>query len=160
MELIILEVHVGTPIDKCREINKGLLESKESEGGYAEDVFENLIYRYEEPNGMTRWDSPLFTVPYEDETPPFEAIWEAMIGSEGKIKVVKPNRATLLVRMTEFPPLLCTHRRTTNKAVQGTRDRVRLSVRSGQNDSGSAQLDTRLAKGPSRRRRWRNLSGG
>ncbi|MCJ1255187.1 hypothetical protein MMC24_003003 [Lignoscripta atroalba] len=94
-------VHVGTPIDKCREINKGLLESKESEGGYAEDVFENLIYRYEEPNGMTRWDSPLFTVPYEDETPPFEAIWEAMIGSEGKIKVVKPNRATLLAPATE-----------------------------------------------------------
>lgn len=46
---------------------------------------------------MTRWDSPLFTVPYEDEMPPFEDIWEAMIGSEGKAKVVKPNQATVMV---------------------------------------------------------------
>lgn len=46
---------------------------------------------------MTRWDSPLFTVPWEDETPPFAAIWEAMIGSDGKGKVVKPNQATVLV---------------------------------------------------------------
>lgn len=46
---------------------------------------------------MTRWDSPLFTVPWEDDTPPFAAIWEAMIGSDGKGKVVKPNQATLLV---------------------------------------------------------------
>lgn len=46
---------------------------------------------------MTRWDSPLFTVPYEDEGPPCEAIWEAMVGSDGKAKVVRPNLATVLV---------------------------------------------------------------
>ena len=46
---------------------------------------------------MTRWDSPLFTVPYEDTSPPCEAIWEAMIGSEGRAKVVRPNQATVLV---------------------------------------------------------------
>lgn len=46
---------------------------------------------------MTRWDSPLFTVPYEDEGPPCEAIWEAMVGSDGKAKVVRPNMATVLV---------------------------------------------------------------
>lgn len=49
---------------------------------------------------MTRWDSPLFTVLYEDEKPPFEDIWEAMIGSEGKSKLVKPNQATLMVGKT------------------------------------------------------------
>lgn len=49
---------------------------------------------------MTRWDSPLFTVPYEDEKPPFEDIWEAMIGSEGKAKLVKPNQATVMVGKT------------------------------------------------------------
>ncbi len=49
---------------------------------------------------MTRWDSPLFTVPYKDENPPFEDIWEAMIGSEGKAKVVKPNQATVMVTTT------------------------------------------------------------
>ena len=96
--LTILEVHVGTPIEKCREINSKLLEDPDNSGGYAKDIFENLVYRYEEPNGMTRWDSPLFTVPYDDETPPFEAIWEAMIGSDGKTKIVRPNSATVTVR--------------------------------------------------------------
>ena len=47
---------------------------------------------------MTRWDSPLFTVPYDDEKPPFEDIWEVLIGSEGKAKTVRPNQATVAVR--------------------------------------------------------------
>ena len=92
-----LEVHVGTPIEKCRETNTKLLESNSEEGGYADDIFENLIYRYEEPNGMTRWDSPLFTVPFDDEAPPYDEIWEAMIGSGGGTKTVKPNQATVMV---------------------------------------------------------------
>lgn len=96
--LTFLEVHVGTPIEKCREINARLLADKENNGGYVEEDFENLIFRYEEPNGMSRWDSPLFTVLDEDETPPFEKIWEAIVGSDGKAKVVRPNQATVLVR--------------------------------------------------------------
>jgi len=91
------EVHAGTPIPQCREINSRLLQDPEAEGGYEEEIFENLVYRYEEPNGMTRWDRPLFTVPFDDAEPPFKAIWEAMIGSEGRAKVVKPNTATVLV---------------------------------------------------------------
>lgn len=50
---------------------------------------------------MTRWDSPLFVVPRDDETPPFEEIWEAMVGSDGKAKVVRPNAATILKPATE-----------------------------------------------------------
>lgn len=96
--LTMLEVHVGTPIERCRELHTNRVEDPSHEGDYANDVFENLVYRYEEPNGMTRWDSPLFTVPYDDETPPFEAIWEAMVGSDGKAKRVKPNAATVTVR--------------------------------------------------------------
>lgn len=92
-----LEVHIGTPIEKCREVNTKNLESDNKEIGYAMDIFDNLIYRYEEPNGMTRWDSPLFTVPYGDEAPPCLAIWDAMIGSEGKVKTVKSNLATMMV---------------------------------------------------------------
>lgn len=45
---------------------------------------------------MSRWDAPLFTVPFEDENPPCEAIWEALIGSDGKAKVVRQNLATVL----------------------------------------------------------------
>lgn len=92
-----LEVHVGTPIYKCREINMRTLETDSKEGGYAADIFDNLVYRYEEPNGMTRWDSPLFTIPYDDDAPPCQDIWDAMVGSEGKVKTVKPNLATVMV---------------------------------------------------------------
>lgn len=100
-----LEVHVGTPIDRCREINTRILESHNKENGYAVDIFDNLVYRYEEPNGMARWDSPLFTVPYDDESPPCQDIWDAVIGSEGKAKTVKPNLATVMVRL-QFLPLV------------------------------------------------------
>ncbi|KAH0545155.1 hypothetical protein FGG08_000767 [Glutinoglossum americanum] len=89
-------VHIGTPVTTCREINSRLLASPETDGGYPDDIFENLVFRYEEPNGMTRWDSPLFTVLYNDDAPPLEAIWEAMVGKEGEVKVVKPNAATVL----------------------------------------------------------------
>ncbi|KAL9097363.1 MAG: hypothetical protein Q9163_006354 [Psora crenata] len=95
---VSLEIHVGTPIDKCREINDRLLAEGGADGGYKQDVFDNLVFRYEEPNGMTRWDSPLFTVPFDDEAPPYEAIWDAIIGSEGNIKTAKPNLATVMVR--------------------------------------------------------------
>ncbi|KAL8745981.1 MAG: hypothetical protein Q9190_001946 [Brigantiaea leucoxantha] len=89
-------VHVGTPIEKCREINGKLLENENEDGGYASDIFEELIYRFEEPNGMTRWDSPLFTVPYDDASPPGDEIWAAVVGSEGTVKTVKPNQATVM----------------------------------------------------------------
>ena len=79
-------------------MNTTALESGSKEGGYAVDIFDNLVYRYEEPNGMTRWDSPLFTVPYYDDTPPCQDIWDAMVGTEGKVKTVKPNMATVMVK--------------------------------------------------------------
>lgn len=50
---------------------------------------------------MTRWDSPLFTIPYSDSFPPFDAIWDAMIGSPGNAPVVRPNAATVLKPATE-----------------------------------------------------------
>lgn len=99
IKLTYHKVHIGTPIDKCNEINKGLLSNPDREGGYPNDIFENLVYRYEEPNGMTRWDSPLFTVPFDDSAPPYEAIWNALIGTEGELKKVKPNLATVMVRL-------------------------------------------------------------
>ena len=92
-------VHVGTPPEKCRELNATALET--GNGGYEAEVFENLVFRYEEPNGMTRWDSPLFTVPFDDAEPDCDAIWEAMVGSEGKTKVVRPNAATVLKPASE-----------------------------------------------------------
>jgi tRNA uridine 5-carbamoylmethylation protein Kti12 len=119
--LTVLELHVGTPPDRCRENNKKLLADQENDGGYDEDVFENLIFRYEEPNGMTRWDSPLFIVVEEDETPPCDQIWEAMVGSDGKMKTVRPNMATVLVRISSpsprCPDLTCSRNRRPSKTT-------------------------------------------
>jgi protein KTI12 len=92
-------VHVGVIPEKARELNQKALD--EGTGGYDPDVFENLVFRYEEPNGMTRWDSPLFVVPFDDPEPPCRAIWEAMVGSDGKAKVVRPNTATVLKPASE-----------------------------------------------------------
>lgn len=114
-------VHIGTPADKCRELNELALKSSSSspsssptttttssstaeagagaaaeKKGYPPSLFENLIFRYEEPNGMNRWDSPLFTIPFEDAEGPYEAIWEALIGSSGQAKIVRQNAATVL----------------------------------------------------------------
>jgi protein KTI12 len=112
-------VHIGTPVERAREVNEERLKRREElkngegdkkdgdviahrpaagEEPYERSTWENLVYRYEEPNGMARWDSPLFTVLWEDESPPCGTIWDAMIGSaDGKTKVVvRPNQATVL----------------------------------------------------------------
>jgi protein KTI12 len=116
-------VHIGTPVDKAREVNEARLRRREElkfkngdgeeegvdtsvithkldtdEEPYQPSTWENLVYRYEEPNGMARWDSPLFTVLWDDESPPCDTIWDALIGSaDGKTKVVvRPNQATVL----------------------------------------------------------------
>jgi len=51
---------------------------------------DNLLRRYEEPSSMVRWDSPLFTVLWTDESPPNEDIWKAV--TEGLMK--PPNVGT------------------------------------------------------------------
>ena len=109
-------VHVGTPVYQARGLNDERIAGRqldaESSGGengqrgnageeeqpYESDCWENLVFRYEEPNAMVRWDSPLFTVLWDDELPPCEAIWDALIGSdaEGGKKSVRPNQATVL----------------------------------------------------------------
>ena len=150
---MFLEVHVGTPIEKCREINGKLLENENEDGGYASDIFEQLIYRFEEPNGMTRWDSPLFTVPYDDASPPGDEIWAAVVGSEGTVKTVKPNQATVMVCLEGTPPAYSVQM--ADKAIETSR-RLRLPVRAGQNITRNCQLDIKLAKRSPWRRRRRN----
>ncbi|KAF8750958.1 Chromatin associated protein KTI12 [Rhizoctonia solani] len=52
--------------------------NQKREDRYNDATFDNLIQRYEEPNSMVRWDAPLFTVPWSDETVPGEDIWRAI----------------------------------------------------------------------------------
>ncbi|KAL9626854.1 MAG: hypothetical protein Q9164_007774, partial [Protoblastenia rupestris] len=94
-------VHVGTPVERCRANNKARSAEGRSDC-YEEEVFEELVYRYEEPNGMNRWDSPLFTIAEDDEEMPGDKIWEAIFGGEGGAKGVKPHTATVLVGLP-FP---------------------------------------------------------
>ncbi|RFU34594.1 hypothetical protein B7463_g1733, partial [Scytalidium lignicola] len=109
-------VHVGTTVEKARKVNEERLSRSSANGvnntnedgkdkqdvekdlPYEKECWENLVFRYEEPNAMVRWDSPLFTVVWEDVEPPSSAIWDAVIGSEverGK-KSIRPNQATVL----------------------------------------------------------------
>lgn len=101
-------MHIGTPVDKCKEINEGRLaradggsEGKEvddagQESAYSAENWENLVFRYEEPNAFARWDSPLFTVLWDDEMPACQEIWDSLIGSPDSKPVTRPNQATVL----------------------------------------------------------------
>jgi tRNA uridine 5-carbamoylmethylation protein Kti12 len=56
--------------------------------------FDNLLMRFEEPSSMVRWDSPLISIPW-DEDPPFEDIWNVVMKGEKK----GPTAATLQVSL-------------------------------------------------------------
>ncbi|OJJ44357.1 hypothetical protein ASPZODRAFT_144932 [Penicilliopsis zonata CBS 506.65] len=88
-------VHVGTPVDQCVANNEARLqrdqrskeadetctsEQKDLEPAYPPELLNNLIFRYEEPSMHSRWDKPLFTVPWADAEPPVGDIWTALTG--------------------------------------------------------------------------------
>ncbi|RLV95214.1 Protein KTI12 [Spathaspora sp. JA1] len=80
-------VHVIAPVDKCIEWN-GTNENK-----WDEQLIDQLVMRYEEPNSDTRWDSPLFTIASEDDTTlPIDEIWDTLVLK----KPPPPNAATLI----------------------------------------------------------------
>ncbi|GKZ21698.1 hypothetical protein AbraIFM66951_002361 [Aspergillus brasiliensis] len=103
-------VHVGTPIDQCVANNDARLRrqkvsdndnentpqpnaeatpstgtttttaTSDPEDPYPPELLNNLIFRYEEPSIHSRWDKPLFTVPWTDASPPIAKIWTALTG--------------------------------------------------------------------------------
>ncbi|KAL3466244.1 RNA polymerase II Elongator complex associated protein Kti12 [Aspergillus heterothallicus] len=113
-------VHVGTPIDQCVANNEERIRKKESQSKSAEnedkepsttadeptieqpsaspeesdpyppELLNNLIFRYEEPSMHSRWDKPLFTVPYADATPPIADIWTALTGLPHHTTLTQP----------------------------------------------------------------------
>ena len=72
-------------------------DPSDDEEPYTPSNFENLVFRYEEPNPMTRWDSPLFTLIWEDDEPQtrecFSKIWDAVAGEARKPD--RPNQSTV-----------------------------------------------------------------
>jgi len=96
-------LQIGCMKDQAREVNDERLRQRDA-GTLPEDApepyepenWENLCFRYEEPNPMTRWDSPLFPVIWQDDEAQtrktFDQIWESIAG-EGR-KTIRPNQAT------------------------------------------------------------------
>jgi protein KTI12 len=66
---------------------------------YDPQIHAELLMRFEEPNPLARWDSPLFEVPWADATPPLARIWEEMVepkDRDGARRVIRPNQAAVL----------------------------------------------------------------
>lgn len=88
-------LQIGCPPDTARRVNQERLRDGPGEA-YDPPNWDNLVFRYEEPNPMTRWDSPLFALVWDDDAAQtrttFDAMWEALAG-DGR-RVVRPNQAT------------------------------------------------------------------
>jgi len=84
----VCTLFVVATADMCRERNMQREESSQ----YVPSTFDNLIMRFEEPSSMVRWDSPLFTIPW-DEQVPVDDIWKAIISGEKR----PPNQAVAVL---------------------------------------------------------------
>ncbi|KAJ2064098.1 kti12, chromatin associated [Coemansia sp. S146] len=86
-------VHCAISVDAARRINQARAD------GYSDELFEELVMRYEEPNPAAKWDSPLFTVIQHDPTDqlPFDTIWDALIEQ----RAPPPNFATAMKPVSE-----------------------------------------------------------
>ena len=89
-------LQIGCSVEKSREVNEQS-QSQQQQPRYSPENWENLVFRYEEPNPMTRWDSPLFTLIWEDDEAQansvYAKIWDAICG-ESK-PAVRPNQSTV-----------------------------------------------------------------
>jgi protein KTI12 len=102
-------LQVGASRDQARAVNEERIRKRSefrdgeaSETGetvepYEPSNWENLVFRFEEPNPMTRWDSPLFALVWDDDEDQakkvFDDLWEAIAG-DGR-KIIRPNQATI-----------------------------------------------------------------
>ncbi|KAK9760975.1 kti12, chromatin associated, variant 2 [Basidiobolus ranarum] len=78
-------VHCGVPTNEAKKWNS------ERPDGYEAQIFDELVTRYEEPEARNKWDSPLFTVLWDDPTVPAEEIWNALVLK----KAPPPNLSTV-----------------------------------------------------------------
>jgi len=102
-------VHVGTTGEEATALNdKNLAQQADTPAHvsgpatsdpYDSQIHAELVMRFEEPNPLARWDSPLFTVPWSDPKPPLQRLWEEMVepkDKDGARRVIKPNQAAVL----------------------------------------------------------------
>ncbi|KAG8928769.1 hypothetical protein FRC02_006478 [Tulasnella sp. 418] len=86
-------VYVVAPPDECKKWNT----EKDPNFAYSSTTLDNLLQRFEEPNSMARWDSPLFTIPWTDEFIPGSEIWDTIMSGN----TAPPNAAVI---QTVKPP--------------------------------------------------------
>ncbi|KAI8967629.1 chromatin associated protein KTI12-domain-containing protein [Mycotypha africana] len=79
-------VHMGTPVEVAKDWN-----TSRGEEGYDGQIFDELVSRYEEPDERNKWESPLFTIIYDDKELPLDKIWDALINKQAK----PPNKSTV-----------------------------------------------------------------
>ncbi|CAG7989007.1 unnamed protein product [Penicillium salamii] len=125
-------VHVGTPVDRCVANNEARLrrdadkddstpqtsentDTLDTEEAYPSELLNNLIFRYEEPSTHSRWDKPLFTVPYDDPEPPVSDIFEALTG------VALPTEKPTLPSLTTLAPAISDAASTATGGPRGSR---------------------------------------
>ena len=66
-------VHCDTPPDEARRRNESRRSPGDESaewGGYDGAIFDDLVYRFETPDGKNRWDAPLFVLRPPLELPP------------------------------------------------------------------------------------------
>ncbi|KAL2155874.1 hypothetical protein VTH82DRAFT_616 [Thermothelomyces myriococcoides] len=84
-------------VERKAELQYATAAADDEEEPYEPSNWDNLVFRYEEPNAMNRWDSPLFTLIWDDDEAQtravFDKIWDAIAG-EGR-KPVRPNQSTV-----------------------------------------------------------------
>lgn len=104
----------------------------DNEEPYPADLLNNLIFRYEEPSTHSRWDKPLFTVPWDDPQPPVADIFQALTGvvlpsSETEITAPIPSLTDSLANVTIFDTAsIATGARTVGGSRGGLSTRPRI----------------------------------
>jgi protein KTI12 len=85
------------------------------------------LLRYEEPNPAQRWDSPLFTVIYDDAELPIDRIWACLTNTK-----IKPNLSTIQRSATDPDSLY--------ELEKGTQDVISVVMHQAQNGGGSIKI--------------------
>ncbi|CAO1637834.1 unnamed protein product [Parajaminaea phylloscopi] len=157
-----VSIFVTAPPEQCLRWNAQRRDGEAGSAAYDEETIKDLLMRFEEPNPMTRWDSPLFILPSLPaasigttesiekgswEPPPYEDIWTAVVS--GKVArapgVVTHNRTT----SSNYLSLLEACSQALVAAfVDALQQEASMSMGVGQLMPPSLNLSVRLPQGP------------
>ncbi|KAG1739440.1 chromatin associated protein KTI12 [Suillus paluster] len=104
----VATVYVLATPDQCRKWNDERIDGKR----YKPETLDALIQRFEEPSSMVRWDAPLFTIAWDDTSPPLERISDAVTTG-----IVKPPNVGTQITPKAPTDALRTLEHTTNALV-------------------------------------------